>query len=197
MRLHPNEYADSPKNDKCHQIANKIPVIMTFMTKHQPKRKGENSDHHFVEKRTDAFFGCISYLSKKCWRLNWRKHFKHSQIDVHDNRQEKFQSLFISEKIVVQFRWNKYFQEVSQNLIRKFNCFSIQGKINNYQKDNWKWSHCWGRQKNVATYWITGRQTLFFITWKNHNWHLSASCIIKTCLKEKTFYDTLRAFYIS
>ena len=66
MRLHPNEYADSPKNDKCHQIANKIPVIMTFMTKHQPKRKGENSDHHFVEKRTDAFFGCISYLSKKC-----------------------------------------------------------------------------------------------------------------------------------
>ena len=49
MRLHPNEYADSPKNDKCHQIANKIPVIMTFMTKHQPKRKGENSDHHFVE----------------------------------------------------------------------------------------------------------------------------------------------------
>ena len=39
MRHHPNEYADSPKNDKCHQIANKIPVIVTFMTKHQQQRE--------------------------------------------------------------------------------------------------------------------------------------------------------------
>ena len=44
MRHHPNEYADSPKNDKCHQIANKIPVIVTFMTKH-PKGKEEKTQN--------------------------------------------------------------------------------------------------------------------------------------------------------
>ena len=69
MRHHPNEYADSPKNDKCHQIANKIPVIVTFMTKHQQREKkrklrtlGEGDGP--LKLRT-AFF-CISYLSKKC-----------------------------------------------------------------------------------------------------------------------------------
>ena len=34
-----NHLKDSPKNDKCHQIANKIPVIVTFMTKHQQREK--------------------------------------------------------------------------------------------------------------------------------------------------------------
>ena len=68
MRHHPNEYADSPKNDKCHQIANKIPVIVTFMTKHQQrekKRKLRTLGGDGPLKLRTAFF-CISYLSKKC-----------------------------------------------------------------------------------------------------------------------------------